>query len=138
MIHPYEGTVIKLRWKVRIEKYSSFIFLDAVGNSSECMKFIMAVLQILEIRWLKFSWLSNVIPWNYNANRNSHVRKSLVICATQLAGGLLLKMLKYFEVMLNIFEFSNVKKILEPWLVYLNKFSWIIQSCFLTETIKES
>ena len=138
MIHPYEGTVIKLRWKVRIEKYSSFIFLDAVGNSSECMKFIMGVLQILEVRWLKFSWLSNVIPWNYNANRNNHVRKALVICATQLAGGLLLKMLKYFEVMLNIFEFSNVKKILEPWLVYLNKFSWIIQSCFLTETIKES
>ena len=32
--------------------------------------------------------------------------KSLVICGTQLAGGLLLKKLKYFEVMLNIFEFS--------------------------------
>ena len=30
-------------------------------------------------------------------------RKSLVICATQLAGGLLLEKLKYFEVMLNIF-----------------------------------
>ena len=34
-------------------------------------------------------------------------------CATQLAGGLLLKMLKYFEVMLNIFEFSHVKEIVE-------------------------
>ena len=33
--------------------------------------------------------------------------------ATQLAGGLLLKMLKYFEVMLNIFEFSRVKEIVE-------------------------
>ena len=32
-----------------------------------------------------------------------HVRKSLVTCATQLAGSLLLKMLKYLEVMLNIF-----------------------------------
>ena len=30
-----------------------------------------------------------------------------------LAGGLLLKMLKYFEVMLNIFEFSHVKEITE-------------------------
>ena len=30
------------------------------------------------------------------------------ICATQLAGGLLLKKLKYLEVMLNIFEFSRV------------------------------
>ena len=31
-----------------------------------------------------------------------------ITCATQLAGGLLLKKLKYFEVMLNIFEFSRV------------------------------
>ena len=41
------------------------------------------------------------------------MKKSVVICATQLAGGLLLKMLKYFEVMLNIFEFSRVKEIVE-------------------------
>ena len=33
-----------------------------------------------------------------------HVRKSLVICVTQLIGSVLLKMLKYFEVMLNSFE----------------------------------
>ena len=41
------------------------------------------------------------------------MRKSLVICATPLAGGLLLKMLIYFEVLLNIFEFSHVKEIAE-------------------------
>ena len=35
-------------------------------------------------------------------------KKPLVICVTQLAGGLLLKKLKCFEVMLNIFEFSRV------------------------------
>ena len=34
------------------------------------------------------------------------MRKSVVICAIQLTGGLLLKTLKYFEVMLNIFELS--------------------------------
>ena len=33
---------------------------------------------------------------------------------TQLAGDLLLKMLKYFEVMLNIFEFSDAKKTVKP------------------------
>ena len=42
---------------------------------------------------------------------------------SQLAGGLLLKMLKYFEVMLNIFEFSHIVEIGESWLVYVNKFS---------------
>ena len=40
--------------------------------------------------------------------QEQHVRKSIAICATQLAGGLLLKKLKYFEVMLNIFEFLQV------------------------------
>ena len=39
-----------------------------------------------------------------------HVRKSPVICTTQLAGGLLLKKQKIFEVMLNIFGFSHVRE----------------------------
>ena len=34
-------------------------------------------------------------------------RKHLVICATQLAGGLLLKKLRYFEVMINIFVLNS-------------------------------
>ena len=55
-----------------------------------------------------------------------------------IAGGLSLKMPKYSEVMLNIFEFFHVKEIVESWLVYVNKFLWTIQSCFLTETIKRS
>ena len=54
---------------------------------------------------VKKDWF--VGSWNYNRNRNN-VRKSLVICATQLAGGLLLKRLKYFELMFKIFEFSQV------------------------------
>ena len=35
-----------------------------------------------------------------------HVRKCLLISATPLAGDILLKQLKYFEVMLDIIEFS--------------------------------
>ena len=35
------------------------------------------------------------------------------MCATQLAGGLFLKMLKNSEVVLNIFEFSHVREIVE-------------------------
>ena len=52
-------------------------------------------------------------------------------------GGLLLKILKYFDVLLNIFEFSRVKEIAESWLVSGNEFSWIIQSSFWTEAIKK-
>ena len=37
--------------------------------------------------------------------------KKSFICAAQRAGGLLLKMLRYFEVMLNILEFSLGKEI---------------------------
>ena len=40
--------------------------------------------------------------------------------------------------MLKTFEFSHVKEIVESWLVYENKFLWIIQLGFLTETIKQS
>ena len=45
---------------------------------------------------------------------------------------------KYVKIRLNIFEFSYVKEIVKSWLVYENKFSWIIQSSFLTEAIKRS
>ena len=38
-----------------------------------------------------------------------HVSRSLIICVTQLAGGLPLKILKYFQVMWGIFQFSLVK-----------------------------
>ena len=41
------------------------------------------------------------------------LRKSVVRYPTQLASGLLLKMLKYLEVMLNIIEFSHAKDIVE-------------------------
>ena len=41
------------------------------------------------------------------------MRKSLVICATQLAGGVLLKKLKYFEVISNIHEFCRVRETAE-------------------------
>ena len=43
------------------------------------------------------------------------LRKSLVICATQLADGLLIILiLKYFKDMFNILAFSHVKVIVEP------------------------
>ena len=40
-------------------------------------------------------------------------KKNLVIRTTQLVGDLLLKILKYFKVVLNNFEFSQVKEIIE-------------------------
>ena len=51
-----------------------------------------------------------------------HVRKSLVTCKSQLGGGLLLKKLKYFEVMLKFFELLRVRKNVESSLSYANKF----------------
>ena len=63
-------------------------------------------------------------------------KKILVICATQLAGGLSLKKLKYPEVILNIFEFSRVWENVEPWSVHVNKLFWIVQPYFSTDVIK--
>ena len=60
------------------------------------------------------------------------------MCATQLAGGLLLKNHEYFEVMLNTFEFLRVWKNLESWLVYANKLFWIAEPYFSSDIIKGS
>ena len=51
--------------------------------------------------------------WNHGTTIQTvitckHVRKLLAICATQRSGGLLQKKLKYFEIMLSIFEFLRV------------------------------
>ena len=40
--------------------------------------------------------------------------------------------------MLNIFELFCVWEIVESWLIYANKFSWITQLYFLTEITKQS
>ena len=42
----------------------------------------------------------------------------------------IVKKLKYFEVMLNIFEFSLVWENVESWLVPANKLFWIAQPYF--------
>ena len=54
------------------------------------------------------------------------------------SGGLLLKMLNHFEVMLNIFEFSRMWENVESWLVFANKLFWIGQPDFWTNMIKQS
>ena len=40
--------------------------------------------------------------------------------------------------MLNIFEFSQVSENVESWLVYVDKFFWIVQPYFSTNIIKQS
>ena len=67
-----------------------------------------------------------------------YVRKSLVICTTQLIGDLLLKMLKYFEVMLIIFEFSLEKENVESWLVYINQLSYFSWKKLVEKSNKEN
>ena len=47
-----------------------------------------------------------------------------------------LKKLKYFKVMINIFEFSGVWENVESWLVYENKPFWIAHPYFSTDIIK--
>ena len=42
------------------------------------------------------------------------MQKNSILCETQLAGGFLLKMLKYFKVMVKDFEFFTMKEIVEP------------------------
>ena len=50
----------------------------------------------------------------------------------------MLKQLKQFEVMLNIFEFSWMWENVESWLVYANNLFWIAQPYFSTDIMKQS
>ena len=63
--------------------------------------------------------------------------KILFYMLNSAAGDLLLKKLKYFEVILNIFEFLRVWRNAESWLVFANRF-WITQPYFSTNIIKQS
>ena len=74
-------------------------------------------------------WYRCSFPVN-NTKSLIHVRKSLVICVTQFAGGVLLKMLKNFEVALN--------SIVVYWSVYANKFSSNKQWYFFSDASKRS
>ena len=53
--------------------------------------------------------------------------KKIPIYITQFASGGMLKKLKYFEVMLTIFQFLRMWEIVEFWLVNANKHSWFAQ-----------
>ena len=73
---------------------------------------------------------------NFNLRNNMEeffflsMKKSLVGCATQLGGGLLLKMLKYIEVLLNFFNFPTWKTcsiltgkevLMNHWIMFLDR-----------------
>ena len=75
------------------------------------------------------------VTWNYDINRNNMSENLLLYTWLSLQ---VAYCWKYSKVVLNIFEISQVKEIRESWLVYVSKFSWIMQSCFLTKTIKRS
>ena len=121
-----------LFYSILFYKYYFFVI-----NSNELYwRVAGAVICVYSFSEIILFWLCYIMELLYE--QEEHVRKSLVICATQLAGGLLLKKLKYFEVMWNIFEFSRVWKYVETWLVYANKLFWIAQPYFMTDTIKRS
>ena len=48
------------------------------------------------------------------------------------------KKLKYFEVMLNIFEFLWVWENVKSWLVYANNLFWTALPYFLNKILKQS
>ena len=60
--------------------------------------------KLMSREWLPLKGKTSTMKLSYE--QEQYVRKFLVICATQLAVGVLIKKLKCFEVKLNIFELS--------------------------------
>ena len=57
-----------------------------------------------------------------------HLRNYDIFCCRSIHNKRNVRKLKYFEVMVNIFEMSHVLEIAESWLVYTHKFPWIFRS----------
>ena len=74
-----------------LEKYYFKHAMNNIHQNKSSQKLILQ--KLISVKLMSFK------AWNYDTNRNNLV----FICATKLAGGLLLKRLIYFEVMLNIF-----------------------------------
>ena len=78
----------------QISPLEKYYFKHAMTNIHQNKSSQKLTLQkLISVKLMSFK------AWNYDTNRNNLV----FICATKLAGGLLLKRLIYFEVMLNIF-----------------------------------
>ena len=121
--------------------YTKWMIPRAISQESILWLFLMFSWQIVpsllkSIKSITFEILC-FLPWNCKLTGTSWKKISCYM-RDSACKSLLLKVIKYFGVTLNTFEFSNVNGIVESWLVYVNKFSWIIQSCFLTETTKRS
>ena len=87
---------------------------------------------------LVFAWFFKDFEWLIGITRYRHTneRTSFII---MIFGNYVLKLfLQYFEVMLNIFEFSRVWENTESWLVYVNNLFWIAQPCFSNNIRKQS
>ena len=80
-----------------------------------------------------YSWCT-LWSWNYNTNKNN-MYKNLLLYACRW---LIAENAKIFWSYLKHFWISLLEKIIESWLVDINKFPWIIQSCFLIKTLKRS
>ena len=111
-----------LKWNKRVSVLRVGSLFN-VSNGVDLINFVLALiwdifffLKILVMYWTILPLLKKFSKkicctcyytcyLNYNTNRNNIVRKFLAICATHLTGGLLSKMVKYFEAMLKVFEF---------------------------------
>ena len=86
---------------------------------------------------MAFLTILSIEAWNYRRTGSTY-KKTTCYMRDSACRWCIVKKLKYFQVMLNIFKFSRVGGIVECWLVYANKFSWIAQQCFSTYIIKQS
>ena len=81
------------------------------------------------------------ISWNYHGTiirTGITCKKILCYRCNSACRWFIVKKLKYFEVMLNIFEFSLVWRNVVSWLVYANKLVWIVQPYSSTDITKRS
>ena len=93
------------------------------------------------VKHLRWSVLLLLLTLNYFCKMLHHwpgvTCTNICYMCKSVCRWLIVENAKIFRLYLKISDFSYEKEIVESWLVYANKFSWIISSCSLTKTIKQ-
>ena len=139
-------------WKLRCPRFNCEVifFFSTSLHQPNLQNFIfllhLSVLQHLSVilsdlflhRCLSLCYF---ISWNYHGTiirTGITCKKILWYRCDSACRWFIVKKLKYFEVMLNIFEFSLVWRNVVSWLVYANKLVWIVQPYSSTDITKRS
>ena len=97
--------------------------------------------------WVRNNFLNWILYLDFKSSHINHrtiiptgitFKKTPCYMRNSARRWLIVENAKIFRSYVKHFLVFHMKEIVKSWLVCMNKFSWIIQSCYLTKTTKQS